>query len=157
MTHIIENTDKLKFHTNLKELLHPIIEFLDDYNWLLTNQDYFIFDFEEKGEVNKLNFESEKIEFSGSEFKELVETRNIQFVWGVFCAFKGEIPFLEKEQLPFADCNENIWKKPNEFLNLNSEIEIICFDGTSSLIKFKDQKLEKKFLEYFNEAKLLEK
>ncbi|KQM75228.1 hypothetical protein ASE74_20625 [Pedobacter sp. Leaf216] len=155
MTYILEKTEKLKFHTNLRELLYPIIESIGDYNWLLTNQDYFIFDFEQKGEVHKLDFESKKIEFSGSEFKALVETRNIQFIWGVFCAFIGEIPSLKSEEFPFADCNENIWKKPNEFLSPNSEIEIICFDGTSTIIKFKNQKMEKEFLQYFSEAKLL--
>jgi len=155
MTYIINRSNKLEFHTNLKDLLFPIIEFVANYNWLLTNQDYIIYDFEEKGSVSKLNFDSKKIEYTGKEFLELIKTRNIQFIWGVFCAFKNEIPNIPMEELPYADCNENVWNKPDEFLIASSEIEIICFDGTSTLIKFRDKKIGQQFIEYFNEAKIL--
>ncbi len=157
MTYIITKSDKLEFHTDLKNLLKPILSYIANYNWLLTNQDYLIYDYDQKGGIKQLNFEDKKIKFSGIQFSNMVTERNVQFVWGVFCAFNNEIPNIKLEELPFADCNPNIWEKPLEFLNEESEIEIICFDGTSTIIKFKDKEIEKKFVEYFPEAKLLTK
>ena len=124
-------------------------------NWLLTNQDYRILDFEQKGEIEKLDFESEKITFTGVELLHILETRKIDFFWCVFCGFKGKIPKLKSKDLPYADMNENIWKKPSKFLVKKSVVEIISFDGTSTIFKTKEKSIREKFLGKFTDAKEL--
>jgi hypothetical protein len=154
MTQIIEQTTKLKFHTDLKELVKPFRDEFLSCNWLLTNQEYILLDYENKGVVDKLDH-GVSIEFTGKELLEIIDTRSIQFVWGVFCGVKGSIPQLQKENLPFADCNSKVWTHPEQFLLSESEIEIICFDGTSTIVKFRNKNTEIKFKAYFDEAKTL--
>lgn len=59
--------------------------------------------------------------------------------------------------MPYADLNSDIWNKPNEFLNKQSEIEIISFDGTATIFKTKNKEIENKFREKFTESKELKK
>ena len=145
----------MEFHTNLYEVIEPFEKEFSDLNWLLTNQDYLILDYDKKGEIKKLNLEADSITFSGKELLEIIKTRSINFTWCVFCGFKNNIPKLKKIELPFADLNADIWNKPNEFLNNQSEIEIISFDGTATIFKAKRKDIENKFSEKFTDAKVL--
>ncbi|MBC8054710.1 MAG: hypothetical protein H7Y13_16760 [Sphingobacteriaceae bacterium] len=155
MALILQKTDKLEFHTDLRALIAPIKSEFASCNWLLTNQDYMVLDYKEKGLIEKLDHESPKIQFTGTELLKIVETRSIQFIWGVFCGIKGQIPELAQDQLPFADCNPNVWSEPDTFFLQESEIEIICFDGTSTILKFRNKEVEEKFRVHFEEAKIL--
>ena len=124
MTLILENTDQVKSHTNIYEIIEPFEKEFSELNWLLTNQEYEIFDFEENGEVPKLNFDDDRITFKGTELLECVKHRDIDFIWCVLCGFRGKIPELKNSDLPYVDLNSEIWNKPNMFFNENSEIEI---------------------------------
>ncbi len=157
MALILQKTNKLDFHTDLRALIEPIRSEFVSCNWLLTNQDYMLLDYKEKGLVKKLDFDSAEIQFTGKELLNIVDTRNIQFIWGVFCGVKGQIPELAQDQLPFADCNPNVWAEPDTFFLQESEIEIICFDGTSTIVKFRNKEVETKFKAHFEEAEILSK
>ncbi|UAB75599.1 MULTISPECIES: hypothetical protein [Flavobacteriaceae] len=157
MTLILENTNQVESHTNLYEIIEPFEKEFSELNWLLTNQDYQIFDYEDKGEIEKLDFESDKITFSGTELLKIIKNRKIDFIWCVFCGFKNDIPNLKKSELPYADLNSDIWNKPNEFLNKQSEIEIISFDGTATIFKTKNKEIENKFRKKFTDAIELKK
>jgi hypothetical protein len=45
----------------------------------------------------------------------------------------------------FADLNVDIWNKTHQFSQNKSEIEIISFDGTSTIFKSKNSEVENKF------------
>ncbi|GAA4305549.1 hypothetical protein [Nibribacter koreensis] len=157
MALILRNTNQVEFHTNLTEIVEPFKKEFASLNWLLTNQDYTLLDYPEKSLVDKLDHESDRIEFAGPELLDIIENRYIQFIWGVFCGIRGKIPNLEKNELPYADCNAEIWTEPDQFLLAESEIEIICFDGSYTIVKFLDKKLEERFKEKFTDAQLLKK
>lgn len=157
MTLILDDTNQLEFHTDMGEIIKPIKEELKSLNWILTNQEYTILDYDMNGLVDKLDHEAEIIHFDGQELLDILETRQIQFIWGVFCGTKKKIEKLDPEKVPYADMNSDIWTKPNEFLLPESEIEIICFDSSCTLIKFKDVELEKRWKTKFTDAKKLKK
>jgi hypothetical protein len=155
MALIIRETEQLEFHTDLYEIIAPFEEKFASLKWTLSNQDYMLLDYEEKGIVEKLNHDDPIIEFDGSELLDIIKNRKIQFIWGVFCGYKNKVPQFKRNKIPFADCNSDIWEKPDKFLTKYSDIEIICFDGTSTIVKFKDKQDEIKFLKKFKEANYL--
>jgi len=155
MTLILDNTKQLEFHTDMSEVIKPFREELKSLNWILSNQDYMILDHKAKGIVNKLNHESAFIHFNGLELLNILENREIQFIWGVFCGTKRKIENIAPEKIPYADMNEEIWTQPEKFLFPNSEIEIICFDSSYTIVKFKDPELEKLWKLKFTDAKEL--
>ena len=152
MALILRDNKIMKFHTDLYEIIEPFKDNFKELNWLLTGQEYTLLDYEEKGVVEKLDHDSKKIEFKGEELYDIIKNRDIQFIWGVFCGFKNNIPDLAESELPYADLNSKIWKKPNKRLAKGSEIEIICFDSSCTILKTKRSSIKKQFLEKFPES-----
>jgi hypothetical protein len=53
--------------------------------------------------------------------------------------------------------NREIWTSPDKFLHPDTEIEIICFDSSCTILKFKDKELEERWRIKFTDAKRLKK
>lgn len=153
MTLILGDSEQIDFHTDLNKLIKPFKKEFLSLNWLLTDQEYVILDSNQKEIKAHLDYESEKIEFEGHELLELIENRNIQFIWGVFCGIKGKIPAISIDELPYADGNSEIWTEPDKFLLEESEFEIICIDSSYSIVKFRDKRLEERFKKEFKDSK----
>lgn len=150
MNWIIRKTDKLEFHTNLKELLKPILKEIESYNWVISD-----FDFISDKELPILH-EKHFYALSNQEFSKILNSKT-QFIWGVICGFpKDEEIVIQENNLPFAEGNDLIWENENFQID-NSTIEIIAFDSAYSIIKFKDKNLSNLFKKHFDEAIELEK
>jgi hypothetical protein len=111
------------------------LEFVTDKDLPINhNEDYFI--------------------LSNQKFQEIINSET-QIIWGVIIGFneKTEI-IIEKNNLPFADGNDLVWMNEN-FQHKNASIEIIAFDSSYTIIKFKDENLSDQFKDYFEEAVLL--
>ena len=149
MNWIIGNTDKLEFHTNLTELLHPIFEDLKNCNWVLSDLDFIAH------EEISIEFGEDYYILNEKEFEKLAKAR-VQIIWGVISGIpKNETIELNKNNLPYVDGNDDVWKDGN-FQLPNSLIEIIAFDSSYTIIKFKNSNLSEKFKKYFDEAIQLE-
>lgn len=57
-----------------------------------------VLDHQTKGVVDQLDFGVDYLVFEGNELLEIIENREVQFIWGVFCAFENDIPKLDKKQ-----------------------------------------------------------
>lgn len=150
---ILENTYQLEFQTELSKLITPFRDKFRSLNWLLTDLDYMILDAEEYGSVDKLNLGEKAIRLKGTELCDLVEKRKIQFVFGVLTGFNTEIPSVAEEDLPTADQNQEVWTEPKKFQIPSAEIEIICWDSSTTILKFKNNLLGQKFMQEFTDAK----
>ncbi|SFD09781.1 hypothetical protein [Flavobacterium phragmitis] len=149
MNWIIQKTEKLEFHTNLKELLKPIQTETEYYNWVISD-----FEFISDKEL-PIHHEEDFFVLSNKEFNEILNSLT-QFIWGVISSIpKNKEIVINENNLPFAEGNDLIWKNGN-FQIPNSTIEIIAFDSSYSIIKFKEKNLSDTFKEYFPEAIELE-
>jgi hypothetical protein len=150
MNWIIRESEKLEFHTNIKEILRPFLGELKSFNWVISD-----FDFISDKEL-PIHQEVDFFVLSSQEFNEILNSKT-QFIWGVISGFSEghEIVFDEKN-LPFAEGNDLIWRNGNLQIP-NSTIEIIAFDSSYTIIKFKNKKISDTFKDYFNEAIKLEK
>lgn len=155
MTIILENTNQIDFQTDLSKIIVPFRQKFINLNWLLTDLDFIVLDSDKLGDVDKLNHDDSSIKYSGQELNKIIDTRQIQFNWGVLTGFSGDIPEIPEDKLPFADQNDTLWTKPEEFQISSAEIEIICWDSSSTIIKFKDQNLADNFLSAYADSKVL--
>jgi tRNA(adenine34) deaminase len=150
MTFELTDIPQTDFHTNLKIVVEPFKDIFKKLNWAVSNLNYNILD--NLAQEEKINFKDEVFYFSGEELYHLIERREIQFIWGLFSgSFEPQNQTVLKE-IPEIDGNIEIWENPDGMLLKNSEIEIIAFDGTSTFVKFRDEKLPKHFKKYFPEA-----
>ncbi|PWJ33503.1 hypothetical protein [Sediminitomix flava] len=157
MALILENTNQVEFHSDLNNLISPFKEKFKSLNWLVAEQDYLILDSSDSKFTNKINLDSDFFQFDGHELLDILEGHNIQFNWGIFCGMTNRLNYIREEDLPFADGNSRIWSHPDEFFYSNSEIEIICFDSSLTVLKFRDHKIEESWRRVFTDAKKLEK
>jgi len=145
MNWIIQRTEKLEFHTNLQELLNPILTDIKDFNWVISD-----FNFIADRSI-PINYERDFFVLSSDEFNEILNSQT-QFIWGVISGLpKNEKIIIDESDLPYVEGNDLIWENEN-FQIENSVIEIIAFDSSYSIIKFKDEKISNRFKKYFNEA-----
>lgn len=152
-SYIIDKTQKLSFHTNLNQLLIPIIDDISCYDWIIS-------DLEIMGHKEGILEDLSDQVISYEIFKKLIESKDLQVIWGVFTAIpksslrNEDIKSLVK--VPFADGNSSLWKKPLEFQYQEAEVEIVYFDSSYTIIKFKDERMTNKFKDYFKEALKIE-
>jgi hypothetical protein len=143
----IRKTDKFKYHTYLKEILKPIIDDIGGFDWLISDLDYIAFTDTDL----LINFEEDHFILSNNQFMELLDT-DIQFLFGVFLAIPNNVKIhIDTDHLPYADLNKLVWKKGN-IQHPDAMIELICFDSSSTIVKFRDESLSRKFHKYFEEA-----
>ncbi len=85
MNWIIRNLSKLKYHTNLKELLKPIKKEIQDVKWLASDLEI------NTSEMEKLPINKEKDWFiiSSKEMQDICKT-DTQIIWGVFSGFDSK-------------------------------------------------------------------
>ncbi len=152
MNWIIRNTSKLKYHTNLNLLLEPIKEDIQKFKWLISDLEV------NTSELEKLPINHKKNWFLITQADmEIIRETDTQIIWGVFSAIDKNIDIeVIEEILPFADGNDEIWRNGNIQVK-ESEIEIIAWDSSYTIVKFTDKKLSLKFKNFFDEAIELEK
>lgn len=149
MNWVIQKSDKLEFHTNLKELLKPISQEIESFNWVISDLEFI-----SEKEI-PIHHDEDFFVLSNQEFNEVINS-NVQFIWGVISGFpKDEEIIIDEKNFPFAEGNDLIWENEN-FQIPNSTIEIIAFDSSYTIIKFKDKNLSNNFKKHFDEAIELE-
>ena len=152
MNWIIRNTSNLKFHTNLDTLLQPIEKEIERYNWLIADLEI------NTSEMQKLPINHEKDWFliNSNEMNTLRKS-DTQILWGAFSAINKDVKLqITEDILPYAEGVDGIWKNGNLQVK-ESEIEIIAWDSSYTIVKFTDESLSAKFKDYFQEAIELEK
>jgi hypothetical protein len=145
-----QESKKLSGHTYLGEILKPVFGYIDNYNWILSDLDggaYYDL---------PIDYEHDYFVLPSPEFKKILNS-DMQFYWGVIIAVPISLDVkIDENNLPYAEGNEVIWKEGN-LQYPNAEIEIACVDSSYTIVKFNNQELSEKFIDYFTEAKPLEK
>lgn len=156
MTIKIEETDQVEFHTDLSVIVNPFKEEFKNLNWLLTDLQFMILDSDKLGLVERLNHHDKSITINGEELFEIIRTRKIQFIWGVLSGFVDRIPNLVDNELPYADQNTELWTNPEAFQTESTQIEIVCWDSSLTIIKFRDNTIAQNFMREFKDSTRLE-
>jgi len=143
MNWIIRNSKKISFYTHLDEILKPLLERIDNYNWVLS-------DLDGNGGIQDLpiDYENDYFILSASDFKKILDSQT-QFYWGVIIGVPTSFEVkIDENNLPYAEGSELIWQNGN-LQYPDAEIEIICFDSSYTIVKFTNEYLSDKFKEYF--------
>ena len=152
MNWIIRSTKKLHCHTNLNNLLDSSWIDISEFNWLVSDLDLVNF----SKRTLPIDMRENYSILSSENFKELIES-NAQIIWGVISAVSKNTHInIDENDLPFVEGNDLVWENGNLQVN-NSEIEIIAFDSSYTIVKFKNQSLSEKFKKHFDEAIELDK
>ena len=150
MNWILEKSNKLDFHTNLAKILEPLKINFKNYKWVFNDIDFM------SDDILPINLDDDYFILNDLELNKILDVHT-QFICGIISA----VPLVEEvillsNDLPFIEGNDSIWNN-NIFQIINSEIEIIAFDSSYTIEKFKNKLLSDKFKMFFEEAIELEK
>jgi len=67
----------------------------------------------------------------------------------------GSVPDVPTQEVPYVNGNRLLWTEPEAFQLAASQIEIVCFDSTLTLVKFRDESIARQFLETFPDGQIL--
>jgi hypothetical protein len=152
MNWIIRKTNKLSGHTYLNEVLIPILDDLEGFNWLLCDLEFGYTGMTEL----PINMDEDYFLLSENEFNKLLNA-DVQIYWGVILGIPPSINIeIDKDNLPYAEGNGVVVKNGN-IQHKDAQIEVICYDSGYTIVKFRDPYLSDKFKNYFTEAVELEK
>ncbi|MFB9842378.1 hypothetical protein [Mucilaginibacter ginsenosidivorans] len=150
MNWIIHQSDKLEFLTYLDEILKPLDEYIDGYNWVISGIDG-------GGGIENapIDYEQKYFILTAGEFRKVLHG-HIQLYWGTIIAIPVAMEIkIDEKNLPYSEGNELIWQ--NGHLQCpDAEIEVDCFDSAYTIVKFTREILSEKFKSYFDEAIPLE-
>ncbi len=140
MNLILENTDQVKFFTNMKDVFLALGDICLDYDW-------YVSDIETNGYL-----ESEDTWFTGEELFSLITKNDIQFIWAMFSAFeKGQR--IEINESPYIYDNPDYWNGSDIKPQLNhAKFEIACWDSSATILVGLDQSMASKFIKAYSDT-----
>jgi predicted methyltransferase len=115
----------LEYYTDMSIILNPIQEYLQDYNFLITDIECNYYP------DKRINYEEDYLFISPSGLLDIVNANEIQFIWGVFSAIPKHISLEEilKYELPYSEGTRTL----DEIVEIQhplAEIEIVAFDSS---------------------------
>ena len=146
------------YQTYLSKLLPSIRQQVESLNWVVTGLQCWG-DYSppiEAWQVQSYDAAPYYSVVPGKTLYEAFAGWEMQVVWGVFCGVAGDIPTLVPDEVPYADGNPRIWSEPGAFQLVGSEIEIIAFDSSFTLLNFRNETVGHQFLEAFPDGRIIQ-
>jgi hypothetical protein len=148
MNWLIQHSKKITGHTYLNEILKPII---NNYNWIVADVE---FNSTLLGTI-PINIYEEYFILNATQFNQLLNP-DFQICWGIVLAIPQHIDIVvNKNSFPFAEGNTKLFED-GYIQHPDAELEIICFDSSYTIVKFKNEVLSNQFHHYFDDAIPLE-
>ncbi len=122
-----------------------------EWNWLITDWECF----PQTDRFRRL-LTGEACWLSGGELDALVQEEDVQWIWGVFSAFR---PGVKREEalrfLPRVRDNAPFWSAPPVIQHPLAEIELIACDSSAVLLLSRGEEPVRRFLRAFPAARPL--
>jgi len=150
---LLEGRCEMPYYTDLRLVFRAIVDRQHEFNWLVTDLDYGWLGVHEDGEQPPFIGRGPHWR-TGAELSRLVAEHDMQFVWAVLSGFPLSVP-LDLDRLavvPYADGNAGFWVDEPSIQHPLAEIEIVCWDSTSTLLLCRDRPIGESSRGYFPEA-----
>lgn len=153
MEMLLEGRCEMPYFTDLRLVFRAIGNRQSKFNWLITDLEYGWLGVHEDGEPVPF-VGSGPHWLTGEELTRLVADNEMQFVWAVLSGFPpGEsLDLTRLEVVPYADGNPGFWVDEPRIQHPLAEVEIVCWDSTSTLLLCRDRSVGESFRRYFPEA-----
>lgn len=148
MNLVLENTEQVRFFTNMKIVIEALGISPSDFDW-------YVSDIETNINCAALGNAGVGQWITGNELESILGGSEIQFIWGVFSAVPvGNRPNITK--LPIAQGNTSYWSEQVLGPQLEgAKFEIACWDSSATILVGLNDSQSKSFCTRFSDAKAL--
>lgn len=150
METLLEGRCEMPYFTDLRLVFRAIGDRQRDFNWLITDLEYGWLGVHEDDEQPPF-IGSEPHWRTGEELTRLVAEHDMQFVWAVLSGFPPgvSLDLYRLAVVPYADGNAGFWVDEPRIQHPLAEVEIVCWDSTSTLLLCRDRSIGESFRQYF--------
>ena len=150
MNTLLEASTRMVHHTDLRLVFEAFGGRERDFNWLLTDVELNQYP---PGISPDIGRESAQW-LGGPELREIVNTYDVQFIWGVLSGFGPRVVIdpAALEVYPFADGNKSLWVRGARIQHPLADVEIVCWDSSATLLLSRDDDVTRRFRTFFPEA-----
>jgi hypothetical protein len=127
------------YHTMLRKLLLIIENYVKERYWFLS-------DWEGNFYPTGIHKAGKEIVITGNKLLEIIDS-DFQLIWGVLSGSKNN--YNNVLQPPTAESNDDLWKPGYKIQNAQSDIEIVAWDSSYTLISSSDKNVLNKFYSFF--------
>ena len=146
MNLILENTDQVRFFTDMALVFNALGISAVDYDW-------FVSDIETN--CSESMFAQDNRWISGRELQEFLDNNNIQFIWAVFSAVPKGVHFVV-ETPPYVYNNQSYWSGEEVRPQLEDALfEIVCWDSSATILIDLPAEAEASFIRVFSDTRNL--
>jgi hypothetical protein len=152
MNTLLEAPSRMAHPTDLRLVFEALGGRQREFNWLLTDLELNRYP---PGLAYSPKARSDEARWlSGTELTGIVEADDVQFIWGVLSGFRPgtEVDVVIRESCPYADGNAGLWTPNVSIQHPLAEVEIVCWDGSATLLLSRDHDLTERFRRFFPEA-----
>ena len=134
-THLAQD---LKCHTYLNPIFSALKDCQNDYNWLIADFECYPKSTDANDGLgispNGTDYPDYRF-FSGEKLTQLINSENIQWIWGVFCAFEKHISLDEilAHPLPCSEGYAALYQLPVSMQHPLSQIEVYAVDSSATV------------------------
>lgn len=149
---LLEGGCEMPYFTDLRPVFRAVGDRQREFDWLVTDLDY---GWLEVRDGRPMPFSEPGPHWlTGDELSRLVAGYEMQFVWAVLSGFPPNVVLdpARLEVVPYAEGNAGLWVTQPRIQHPLAEIEIVCWDSTSTLLLCKDRSIGESFRRYFPEA-----
>ncbi|MHC4563304.1 MAG: hypothetical protein ACYS8X_11085 [Planctomycetota bacterium] len=130
MNLILDNSEYVRYYTHLDDVFLRIPE-LRQYHWLISNLEAnYLFTDRGNGQSDE-RLRGDVVLIDGETLNEILQSNDVQFIWGVFSAFRQPVQTLP-EELPWADGGD-FWIGSPQPQAMGAEMEIVAWDSSCTL------------------------
>ena len=149
---LLEGRCEMRYHTDLRVVFRAIDNRQRDFNWLISDV--------ERSWLEARDGRPEPLTgrgpywLTGTELTKLVADYDMQFIWAVLSGFPPDMPptLAQQRPVPYADDNTGFWVAHPTIQHPLAELEIVCWDGSCTLLLCRDESIGEQFRRYFSQA-----
>jgi hypothetical protein len=143
---ILENTDQVRFFTDMALVFNALGISAADYDW-------YVSDIETN--CSESMFSQDNRWISGRELQHFLDNSNIQFIWAVFSALPKGVHFVV-ETPPYVYNNPSYWSGEDVRPQLEDALfEIVCWDSSATILIDLPAEAEASFIRAFSDTRNL--
>lgn len=146
MNLILENTDQVRYFTDMKEVFQATGISPGDYDW-------YVSDIETNFTPEGFSLEDQWLR--GDALGALIQEHELQFIWAVFSAVPGGFRKMVQDS-PYVDGNPSYWSGQDISPQLEGAVfEIACWDSSATILINLPADAERSFIRAYADTRPL--
>jgi hypothetical protein len=153
---VLQSSPRMAYHTDVQAIFRALDGAQFEYEWIVTDFECIALGHSSLPKALQSGDDEDRlanraVRFGGLELQRILDTHQLQFVWGVLSGFpRDRVPEVSTlAPYPIADGLSTLWSADATVQHPEAEVEIVCTDSSFTSFRTRRQELGDRFSNYF--------